>query len=195
MSARLPLLVLASASPRRRDLLAQIGITPALCVPTDIDESAAKGERPLTYAQRMAREKAEAAAPSHPGHIILTADTVVALGRRILPKAETDSEVAECLRRLSGRRHRVISAVAVADADGRIRERHALSIVTFDHLSPAAIAGYVRSGEGIGKAGGYAIQGCAAKFVRFISGSYTGIVGLPLRETAALLRSSGCPLD
>ena len=195
MSAVPPLLVLASASPRRRDLLAQIGITPAFCAPANIDEGAAKGERPLPYAQRMAREKAEAAAPVHPGHIILTADTVVALGRRIVPKAETDSEVADCLRRLSGRRHRVISAVAVADAAGQIRERHTVSIVTFDQLSPADIAGYAQSGEGIGKAGGYAIQGRAARFVRFISGSYTGIVGLPLRETAALLRASGYPLD
>ena len=185
--------MLASASPRRRDLLAQIGITPMLIDPADIDETPGERELPLAYARRMAREKALAAAPRHPGAIILAADTVVAAGRRILPKAESAGEVRACLTLLSGRRHRVISALAVIAPDGTLRSREVTSILTFDRLPSAMIAAYVDSGEGFGKAGGYAIQGRAAAFVRFLSGSYSAVVGLPLRETSVLLRAAGYP--
>lgn len=194
MTAAAPPLVLASASPRRRDLLAQVGIRPAVIDPADIDENPALGELPLSYARRMAREKARAAATRHPGSIILAADTVVAAGRRILPKAENDADVRACLSLLSGRRHRVISAITVVAADGATRAREVSSIVAFDRLSAAQIADYLRHGEGIGKAGGYAIQGRAAAFIRFLSGSYSGVVGLPLRETVTLLRAASLPV-
>jgi septum formation protein len=184
-------LVLASASPRRLDLLAQLGIVPQLIDPADIDETPEKGELPLPYARRMARAKALAVADRHRGAIILSADTVVAAGRRILPKAEDAAEVTACLSLLSGRRHRVISALAVIAPDGSIRTRDVTTILTFDRLPLATIAAYAEQGEGVGKAGGYAIQGRAGAFVRFLSGSYSGVVGLPLRETAVLLRSAG----
>ncbi len=186
-----PPLVLASASPRRRDLLVQIGITPALIDPADIDETPAKAERPDRYAERMAAQKAAAAHARHPGAIILAADTVVAAGQRILPKAEDADAVAMCLKLLSGRRHLVLSAVTLVDSAGIARHRLARSVVAFAPLTPQQIASYVASGEGIGKAGGYGIQGRMAAHVRWMSGSYSAIVGLPLFETSALLASAG----
>lgn len=186
----MPALVLASSSPRRRALLEQIGIVPARTLSPDIDETPRRGERPRDYAVRLAAEKA-AAVPRGPGEVVLAGDTTVAAGRRILPPAETDDVVRHCLTLLSGRRHRVYSAVAVIDAEGRLRERVAETIVTFKRLSAAEIDAYVRAGEGRGKAGGYAIQGRAAAVVRFLSGSYSGVVGLPLYETSALLAASG----
>ncbi|WBX85334.1 Maf family protein [Sphingosinicella microcystinivorans] len=186
----MPALVLASSSPRRRALLEQIGLVPARTLSPDIDETPRRGELPRDYAVRLAAEKA-AAVPRGPGEAVIAGDTTVAAGRRILPPADTDDVVRQCLALLSGRRHRVYSAVAVIDADGRLRGRVAESIVAFKRLSAAEIDAYVRSGEGRGKAGGYAIQGRAAAFVRFLSGSYSGVVGLPLYEAAALLAASG----
>jgi septum formation protein len=185
-----PALVLASSSPRRRALLEQIGIVPARTLSPDIDETPRRGELPRDYAVRLAAEKA-AAVPRAPGEVVIAGDTTVAAGRRILPPADTDEIVRHCLMLLSGRRHRVYSAVAVIDAEGRLRQRVAETIVTFKRLSDAEIDAYVRAGEGRGKAGGYAIQGRAAAFVRFLSGSYSGVVGLPLYEASALLAASG----
>ena len=186
----MPGLVLASSSPRRRALLEQIGHVPARTVSPDIDESPRRGELPAVYAARLAAEKAGAVTRGE-GEIVLAGDTTVAVGRRILPPAETDDVVRICLGLLSGRRHRVFSAVAVIDAEGRLRQRMAETIVAFKRLSTAEIDAYVRCGEGRGKAGGYAIQGRAAAFVRFLSGSYSGVVGLPLFEAQALLAASG----
>jgi septum formation protein len=185
-----PALVLASSSPRRRALLEQIGIAPARTLSPDIDETPRRGELPRDYAVRLAAEKA-AAVSREPGEAVIADDTTVAAGRRILPPADTDEIVRQCLTLLSGRRHRVFSAIAVIDAEGRLRQRVAETIVTFKRLSAAEIDAYVRAGEGRGKAGGYAIQGRAAAFVRFLSGSYSGVVGLPLYETSALLAASG----
>jgi len=189
-----PRLILASASPRRLALLRQIGIEPAAVEPSDVDESPLKGEIPRLHAIRLARAKAEAARARHPHNLVLAADTVVGLGRRILPKAETEAEVARCLRLLSGRRHRVYTAIALALPGGTLHERIALGIVGVKRLTDAEIAAYVRSGEGIGKAGGYAIQGRAAALIDFVSGSYSAIVGLPLYETTALLQGAGYPV-
>jgi septum formation protein len=184
-------LVLASASPRRLELLARLGVTPDAVVPAEIDETPRKGELPDRYARRMALEKAAAAA--HPGSLVLAADTVVAAGRRILPKTESEEEARAALALLSGRRHRVHSAVAVADAQGRTRLRLSTSLVAFKPLSPAEIEAYLASGEWLGKAGGYAIQGRAEALVRRLSGSHSGVMGLPLYETRALLRAAGYP--
>ena len=184
-----PPLILASSSPRRLALLKQIGIVPDRVVSPDIDETPARDEPPRLYAQRMAREKA-AAVPCD-GHMVLAADTVVAAGRRILPKAETQQQVRACLALLSGRRHRVMTAVFVTGPDGASRQRLVESVVTFNRLTPDQVERYVASGEGEGKAGGYAINGSAAGFVRFLSGSYSAVVGLPLFETAQLLRADG----
>lgn len=184
-----PPLVLASASPRRRELLAQIGITPDRTVATDIDETPLRGELPRLCALRLARAKA--AAPDAPGCLLLAADTVVAVGRRSLQKPETEAQARACLALLSGRRHRVFTAVVLRTPDGRRTERIATSIVTFTRLTAAQIDSYVASGEWQGKAGGYAIQGRAAGFVRFLSGSHSNVVGLPLFETAQLLRGAG----
>ncbi len=186
----MPALVLASSSPRRRALLEQIGFVPARTLSPDIDETPGRGERPRDYAARLAAEKA-AAVLREAGEAVLAGDTTVAVGRRILPSADTDAVVRQCLTLLSGRRHRVYSAVAIIDADGKLRQRLAETIVTFKRLSDAEMDAYVRSGEGLGKAGGYAIQGRAAAFVRFLSGSYSGVVGLPLHEAATLLAASG----
>lgn len=183
--------VLASASPRRLDLLAQLGLRPDHVAPSDIDETALKGELPRPHAARLAREKAEAVASLHPGSVILAADTVVAVGRRILPKAETEDQARACLRLLSGRRHHVYTAVAVIDAGGRLRERLSDTVVTVKRLTPREIDAYIASGEWRGKAGGYAIQGRFATHVKSISGSYSGVVGLPLYETGALLAACG----
>ena len=185
-------LVLASASPRRVALLAQLGLEPDEVVAPDVDETWRPGEVPRLLAERLARLKAEAVA--RPGAFVLAADTVVACGRRVLPKAESEDEAAACLRLLSGRRHRVITAVVLVAPDGRRRERVCESVVGFARLDATQLAAYLASREWHGKAGGYAIQGRAAGFVRFVSGSYSNVVGLPLFETAQLLRGAGYPL-
>lgn len=188
-------LILASASPRRRDLLAQIGVAPDAIVPADIDESPRKAELPRPYAARMAAEKAAVVAGLHPGAIILSGDTVVAAGRRILPKTETEAEARLCLSLLSGRRHRVLSAVTLIDADGRARHKMSENVVIFKRLDRAEIDAYIASDEWRGKAGGYAIQGRAAGLIRSIIGSHSAIMGLPLYETRALLRAASFPCD
>jgi nucleoside triphosphate pyrophosphatase len=185
-------LVLASASPRRIALLAQIGIVPAEIRPSDIDELPLPGETPRLCAERLARAKL--AACPHAGAFVLAADTVVAAGRRILPKAASESEARKCLELLSGRRHRVITAVALRAPSGKSAFRTVVSNVGFARLPPERIAAYLASGEWHGKAGGYAIQGRAAAFVDFLQGSYSGVVGLPLHETANLLLGFGFSL-
>ncbi|UAK24499.1 Maf family protein [Sphingomonas nostoxanthinifaciens] len=187
-------LVLASASPRRLDLLARIGVSVDAVDPADIDETPLKGEAPTDHARRLAAAKAAVVAARHPGAIVLAADTVVAAGRRILPKAEDAGEVVRCLTLLAGRRHRVLSALTVVDAAGKARHRLSTTIVTFGPLPAATIATYAASGEGVGKAGGYAIQGAAEGFVRALAGSHSGVVGLPLFETRALLIAAGLAL-
>lgn len=184
-------LILASASPRRLALLEQIGIKPARVEPADIDESVRPRELPRPHALRIATEKARAVHARTTGAVILAADTVVACGRRILPKAENDATVTKCLSLLSGRRHIVITAVAIIDADAKLRTRIVETKVAFRRLDAQEIAAYVQSAEGLGKAGGYAIQGCAAAFVRAINGSYTNVVGLPLTETLLMLKACG----
>jgi len=183
--------VLASASPRRLDLLARIGVTVDAVDPAHVDETPLKNELPAAYARRIARAKAEAVAARHTDSVVLGADTVVAAGSRILPKAESEAEVGACLATLAGRRHHVLSAVTVVDAAGRARHRLSDTIVTFAPLSAETIRAYAASGEGIGKAGGYAIQGRAEAFVRALSGSHSGVVGLPLYETRNLLLAAG----
>jgi septum formation protein len=187
-------LILASASPRRLDLLAQIGANIDAIDPAHIDETPRKAELPRAYAARMAAEKAAAVAPRHAGALVLAGDTVVACGRRILPKAEDEATARQCLALLSGRRHHVLSAVTLIGADGVARHRISDSIVTFKRLHDSEIDAYVASGEWHGKAGGYAIQGRAAGLIRALSGSHSGVVGLPLYETRALLLASGYPL-
>ena len=182
------MLVLASASPRRLDLLRQIGLEPDAVDPADTDETPGLREVPRAYALRMAAAKLAAVMPRHPEAVGLAADSVVAVGRRILPKAETEAQARTCLALLSGRRHKVLGGVAVGRA-GKTRTRLVETAVRFKRLAPSEIDDYVRSGEWQGKAGGYAIQGRAAAFVAFLSGSYSNVVGLPLFETAALLKS------
>ena len=186
-------LVLASASPRRFDLLAQIGITPDLVLPTDIDETPRRGELPAEYARRMALEKADAAATlgAPEGAAILAGDTVVARGRMILPKTEAEADARKCLDLLSGRRHRVIGGIALRCPDGRIVSRLVTSRVTIKRLSSAEADAYIITGDWQGKAGGYAIQGPAAALVRHIEGSYSNIVGFSLYDIAAMLRGNG----
>ncbi len=191
MSAPRPPLVLASASPRRLDLLAQLGIVPDAVAPAHLDEAARPRELPASHARRLAREKTEAVASVHPGAFILGADTVVACGRRILPKAETEAEARRCLALLSGRRHRVLGGVCVRAPDGRRVERLIETQVAFKRLTELETDAYIATGEWHGKAGGYAIQGRAAAFVRFLSGSYSNVVGLPLYETAQMLGGLG----
>lgn len=189
-----PSLILASASPRRLDLLAQIGIVPDAVRPADIDETPLKNELPRNHAARLALAKARAVStPTEEPvpRVILAADTVVALGRRILPKAEDEATARDCLRRLSGRRHRVLGGIAVITADGMIHERLVETVVTLKRLEDREIEAYVAGGEWRGKAGGYAIQGRAAAFVKRIGGSYGNVVGLCLHQTAALLRAAG----
>lgn len=183
-------LILASASPRRLALLAQIGVIPDEIRPTDVDEAPRRDELPRLLARRLAHTKAEAA----PGGFVLAADTVVGLGRRVLPKAADAAEVAACLDMLSGRRHHAITAIVLVAPDGSRAERVVDTAVAFARLHPSQIEAYAASGEGIGKAGGYAIQGRAAAFVRELIGSYSGVVGLPLFETAQLLRGRGYPV-
>jgi septum formation protein len=185
-------LVLASASPRRLALLAQIGITPDRVAPSEIDETPLPRELPRPHAERLARAKADAV--EAPGCFILAADTVVSAGRRILPKAETEAQARACLTLLSGRRHRVLTAVVLRAPDGRRTQRLVESVVGLARLTPGQLRAYLASGEWQGNAGGYAIQGAAAAFVRFLSGSYSNVVGLPLFETAQLLRGAGWPM-
>jgi len=191
-------LVLASGSPRRLELLEQVGIRPARIAPVAIDESPLKGELPRQLASRLAREKASAAAAVEAalgeGVHILAADTVVAVGRRILPKAETEEEAIACLRLLSGRAHRVYTGVALLVPGGAMRERLVETRVTFKRLSREEERAYLASGEWRGKAGGYAIQGLAGAFVLQLSGSYSNVVGLPLYETVSLLVGEGFPV-
>ena len=188
-----PQLVLASSSPRRRDLLARIGATPARIASPDIDETPLAGERPRAYALRLAQTKA-AAVPRDADEIVLAGDTTVALGHRILPPADSEAVQRKLLGLLSGRRHQCISAICVIDRNGQIRTRTVETIVAFKRLSDAEIDSYIASGEGLGKAGGYAIQGRAEALIRFVSGSHSGVIGLPLFETRALLLSAGYPL-
>jgi septum formation protein len=185
-------LILGSASPRRKELLAQIGILPDLILPPDIDEDPRKGELPRPYAARLAREKA-AAVPAGPEDVVLCADTTVALGRRILGKPADAGEAASFLVALGGRRHEVITAIAVRRGD-RVLVRASVSVVKMKRLSDAELNAYLASGEWQGKAGGYGIQGLAGAFIPWISGSYTGIMGLPVAETAALLAAVGYPV-
>ncbi len=182
-------LVLASASPRRLDLLAQIGITPDSVSPSNIDETAKPAEPPRALALRLAREKAEACAA--PDAFVLAADTVVALGRRLLPKTETREEAARCLDLLSGRSHQVITGIAVKTPTGDLFAKTVLTRVVFKRLDQADRETYLNSGEWDGKAGGYGIQGFAGAFVRQLNGSYSAVVGLPLYETRNLLIGAG----
>jgi septum formation protein len=184
-------LVLASASPRRHDLLAQIGLSPDTIDSADLDETPLPDELPPIHAARLARAKAETVAPRQPGAFILAADTVVACGRRILPKPDNEATARQCLALLSGRRHRIIGGVAVLTPEGRLGTRLVISAATFKRLTATEIDEYVASGEGLGKAGGYAIQGLAARYIRAMSGSYSNIVGLPLFETVSLLAGLG----
>jgi septum formation protein len=193
VAAPSPRLVLASSSPRRRELLGRLGVTPDRIAEPHIDETPLPGELPRAYALRLARAKAGAVA-CEPGEVVLAADTTVALGRRILPPADDEALQRRLLALLSGRRHRCISAICVIDADGRERDRVVETVVRFKRLSVAEIDAYVASGEGAGKAGGYAIQGRAEALIHSIGGSHSGVVGLPLYETRALLRAAGVPL-
>ncbi|MBU1253326.1 MAG: septum formation protein Maf [Alphaproteobacteria bacterium] len=188
-------LTLASASPRRRELLARLGVTPDAVIAADIDETPHKTELPRDYAQRMAREKALAVeAATVVEGFVLAGDTVVAAGRRILPKAEDEATARRCLDLLSGRRHRVLSAIALRAPDGTIRERLSETAVKFKRLSADEIDFYLAGGEWHGKAGGYAIQGAAEGLVSWLQGSHSGVVGLPLFETRALLKAAGFAL-
>ena len=185
-----PQLVLASASPRRLDLLAQIGIWPDLVSAADLDETPKKGELPASYARRLAIAKAQAVATSHDG-VILAGDTVVACGRRILPKAETADTAFACLQLLSGRQHRVYGGIALIAADRRLVVRVVCSRVKFRQLTGNDIANALAFGDWQGKAGGYAIQGFAARYIHHISGSYSNIVGFSLFDVSALLDAAG----
>ena len=185
-------LVLGSGSPRRKELLAQLGLVPDLILPPDIDEDPRKGELPRPYALRLAQEKAMAV-PAGPEDVVLCADTTVALGRRILGKPADAGEAAAFLTALGGRRHQVITAIAVRRGE-RVLVRESLSTVKMKRLSDAELHAYLASGEWQGKAGGYGIQGLAGAFIPWISGSFTGIMGLPVAETAALLMAVGYPV-
>jgi len=189
-------LTLASASPRRRALLERLSLVPDAIIPADIDETPLPGELPRAYALRMGREKARAVsgavsgAPAAPG-FVLAGDTVVAVGRRILPKTETQAAARACLTLMSGRRHQVLTSVVLCAPDGTMRERLSETVVHFKRLSHAEIAAYLASDEWRGKAGGYAIQGAAEGLIAWIRGSHSGVMGLPLFETRALLKAAG----
>ncbi len=195
-----PKLVLASASPRRLALLQQVGVEPDALLPADIDETPLKAETPRELVKRLARMKAEVARttarnrPELSDAFILSADTVVAVGRRILPKAEVVDEAAGCLRLLSGRAHRVYTSVCLITPKDRMRERIVETRIRFKRLSREEIESYLASGEWRGKAGGYAVQGLAGAFVIKLVGSYTNVVGLPLYETVSLLEGEGYPV-
>lgn len=193
VAAPFPTVVLASSSPRRRELLTRIGVTPDRIVSPDIDENPLKAETPRAYALRLALAKAQAV-DRHDGEVVLAGDTTVALGRRILPPADDETIQRRLLEQLSGRRHQCISAICAINPEGRARTRIVETVVGFKRLSAAEIDAYIASGEGLGKAGGYAIQGRAEALIRFISGSHSGVVGLPLFETRAILLASGVPL-
>jgi len=184
-------LTLASASPRRRELLARLGLAPDAVVPADIDETPRNVELPRAYALRMGREKALAL--DAPG-FVLAGDTVVAVGRRILPKTETAAEARACLALMSGRRHQVLSSVVLRTPDGTLRERLDETVVCFKRLSAEEIDAYLAGGEWQGKAGGYAIQGAAEGLIAWIRGSHSGVMGLPLYHTRALLKAGGFPI-
>jgi septum formation protein len=186
-----PRLILASASPRRVDLLAQIGIVADEIYPTDIDETPLTDELASEHAKRLAVAKASAGAETFPDAIVIGADTVVAVGRRILPKAETEAEARDCLKLLSGRRHKVLGGLCLIGPNGKQNLRLVTTSVTFKRLSVRETDDYIASGEWQGKAGGYAIQGRAAAFVKQIVGSYSNVVGLPLFETSSLLKGLG----
>ena len=186
-----PPLLLASASPRRLELLARIGVRPDRIAPTDIDETPRKAELPRQLAARLAGAKAAAAAAAAPDALVLAADTVVGVGRRLLGKPADAAEAARFLTLLSGRRHHVYTGVALLGPDGRLRTRLVDTILTFQRLTAAQIEAYIAGDEWRGKAGGYALQGSAEAFVRFLSGSHSNVVGLPLFETAQLLRGAG----
>ncbi len=196
-----PALILASGSPRRLQLLQQIGLQPDAIIAAEIDETPRKGEKARVYCLRLAAEKAAIAAkaaaldPALKSGLIIAADTVVAVGSRILPKAELVDQAEQCLRLLSGRGHRVFTAVAVRNAKGSIRTRIVESRVRFKRLSGADLANYLHSGDWRGKAGGYAIQGFAGSFIIKLTGSYSAVVGLPLYETSALLAGEGYPVQ
>lgn len=184
-------LILASASPRRLDLLKQIGIVPDKIVPSDIDESLLKNESPRLYVKRLAEQKALEVYKKYSDFYVIGADTIVILGGRILPKALNNDDVKIFLKKLSGKNHQVLTAVTVVSPSGKKSSRLVLSRVGFKKLEKAEIENYVSSGEGVGKAGGYAIQGLAGVFVKKINGSYSSIVGLPLYETRNLLKGLG----
>jgi septum formation protein len=190
----MPRLILASASPRRLDLLARIGVTPDAVLAADIDETVPKGELPRQHAERLAREKAEVVASKNPDALVLAADTVVAVGRRILPKVEDEPTLRACMKLLSGRRHRVLTGVALAIPGHPVRGRVVQTIIAMKRLSADEIDFYASHGEWCGKAGGYALQGYGEVYVRHIAGSYSNVVGLPLAETRLLLKSAGYPL-
>jgi septum formation protein len=187
-------LILASASPRRIDLLARIGIVPDAVIPADVDESVPRGEIPRDHALRLAREKAETVAAREPDALVLAADTVVAVGRRILPKVEDEETLRACMKLLSGRRHRVLTGIALAAPGRPLRTRLVETMIAMKSLSPQEIDYYAAHGEWRGKAGGYALQGYGEVYVRHIAGSYSNVVGLPLAETRALLKAAGYPL-
>ena len=188
-------LVLASASPRRLDLLKQIGIVPDAVDAAELDETPLPDETPRRLALRLAIAKAVEVAARHPGAFVVAADTVVAVGRRIMPKAADAAEVRDCLNLLSGRAHRVLTGVAVTAPDGRVASRLVESRLHFKRLSQAELDAYLACGEGVGKAGGYAVQGRAAALVISLQGSYSGVVGLPLYETSSLLTGLGMALS
>src|SRR5688500_13826663 len=187
-------LILASASPRRLDLLARIGIVPDAVVPDEVDESVPKGELPRDHALRLSREKAEAVAGQQPDALVLAADTVVAVGRRILPKVEDEATLRACMKLLSGRRHRVLTGVALAAPDAPLRTRLVETMIALKRLSAEEGDFYAGHGEWRGKAGGYALQGYGEVYVRHIAGSYSNVVGLPLAETRLLLKAAGYPI-
>ena len=188
-----PPLILASASPRRLDLLRQIGLVPEAVDPAHLDERPLREETPSQHATRLAKAKAAAIAQRHPGKLVLAADTVVACGRRILPKAEREAEARACLKLLSGRRHRVLGGIAIVRPDGTATSRLVTTSVVMKRLTGDEIDRYIASGEWRGKAGGYAIQGRAAAFVRAINGSYSNVVGLDLHTVANLIAGSSAP--
>ncbi|WP_419902315.1 Maf family protein [Kiloniella sp.] len=183
--------VLASASPRRRDLLAQIGLVPDVIDPADIDESPKNRELPTDYGKRISLEKAAVIASRHKGSFILAADTVVAVGRRILPKAEDEMDARDCLALLSGRRHRVMTSHVLVTPAGEFRQKLVLTSVKFKRLHSSEIDAYIKSMDWQGKAGGYAIQGGAAALIPSINGSYTNVVGLSLPEVTNMLVGNG----
>lgn len=188
---RRPRLVLASASPRRAELLLRLGLVADCIDPADIDETPRRGERPEQYADRLAAGKAALVAGRHPEAVVLAADTVVAAGRRILPKADSPEVARHCLQILSGRRHQVLTAVAVVDAAGVVRQRRSRSQLRVLPLGDAEIDSYLESGEWLGKAGGYAIQGRFEAHVAWLAGSFSAVMGLPLADVRAMLRTAG----